>query len=263
MHCSKWLTHFRDNREPRFRIPWERGVHPEPGLRQPLIRSLQRFQIGESGAGKHLSKLAATLNNPDYTAAIALFVAEEQRHAALMAEALRQLDAPLLRFHWSDGVFVLLRRVSGLREELLVLLVPEMIAQRYFRALHDGTRDPALRAMFAQMDHDEEGHVAFHQNTLAWLFRDSGLLGRGLTRIAWRVLFRAACLVLILDHWSALRAARVSPLDFWWDCGLIFDEVAAKVFRTDSQPVAEAVSAAHELAIQFQPSPPIPHLRSP
>ncbi len=252
MHFSKWLTHFRDNREPRFRVPWERGVHPEPELRQPLIRSLQRFQVGESGAGRRLSKLAATLNNPDYTESIALFVAEEQRHAALMAEALRQLDAPLLRFHWSDAVFVLLRRVSGLREELLVLLVPEMIAQRYFRALHDGTRDPALRAMFAQMVHDEEGHVVFHQSTLAWLFRDHGLLRRSLTRIAWRVLFRGACLVLILDHWAALRAARVSPLNFWWDCGLIFDEVAARVFRTDSQPIAEATPSTHRRETLFQ-----------
>jgi demethoxyubiquinone hydroxylase (CLK1/Coq7/Cat5 family) len=263
MNHTKWLTHFRDNRELRFRIPWEAGVHPEPALRRPLIRSLQRFQVGESGAGKHLSKLAGTLNSPEYSEAIALFVVEEQRHAALMAEALRQLNAPLLRFHWSDAAFVLLRRVSGLREELLVLLVPEMIAQRYFRALHDGTRDPALRAMFAQMGHDEEGHVAFHQSTLAWLFRESGLACRSLTRIAWRLLFRAACAVLILDHWSALRAARVSPLDFWWDCGLIFDEVAAKVFRTDSQPSADAALAASELAIQFRPSSAIPNLRSP
>ena len=239
MNHAKWITHFRDNREPRFRIPWEAGVNPEPALRRPLIRSLQRFQVGESGAGKHLSKLAATLNNSDYNEAIALFVAEEQRHAALMAEALRRLDAPLLRFHWSDAVFVLLRRMAGLREELLVLLVPEMIAQRYFRGLHDGTADPALRAMFAQMGHDEVGHVAFHQSTLAGMFHESGLLCRVLHRIAWRVLFRAACLVLMFDHWSALRAARCSPLDFWWDCGLIFDGVAAQVFRTDSQHVAE------------------------
>ena len=61
---------------------------------------------------------------------------------------------------------VLLRRMFGLEEELLTLPVPEIIAQRFFRALHDGTTDEGLRAVFAQIIHDEDGHVAFHTDFL-------------------------------------------------------------------------------------------------
>jgi hypothetical protein len=52
-----------------------------------------------------------------------------------------------------------------------------------------------------------------------------------LLRAGWRLIFRAACLVVILDHRAVLRAVGISPAAFWWDCGLIFDEVAASLFR--------------------------------
>ncbi len=242
-----WLTYFQRNQPLQQPIPWHLGVHPEPHLLRPLIASLQRFQLGESGEGRRLKRLAATLNDPDYTDAIGLFIAEEQRHAALMAQVLRAVGARLLRWHWSDAAFVLLRRIFGLREELLVLLVPEMMARRFFRALDDGTRDPVLRAVFAQIIHDEEGHVAFHIDTLRQLFADTSLLRRVVTRVAWRVLYRVACLAVICDHHRTLRTGGVSPLEFWWDCGLIFDEAAAQVLCGCELPRA-AVAAFPGLA---------------
>jgi hypothetical protein len=224
-----WLRYFEHNRDHRLPIPWECGVHPEPTLRAPLIRSLLRFQVGESGEGRHLRRQAAATGDADYIAAINLFVKEEQEHARLMAEILGRLDVPLLKHHWSDVVFVLLRRLFKLRGELLVLLVPEIIAKRYFRAVHDGTADPVIRAVCAQIGHDEEGHIAFHQDTLRRAFASGGLAERALIRLVWRTVFRAACLVVMWDHRGVLKAARVTPAQFWWDCGLIFDEVAAAI----------------------------------
>jgi len=205
-------------------------------LRQPLIRSLQKFQVGESGEGTHLRKQAATTGDPTYQAAIDLFIKEEQEHARLMACVLRKLEAPLLQRHWSDGCFILLRRLFGLNHELLVLLMPEIIAKRYFRALRDGSRDPALRAVFAQILHDEEGHLAFHEDFLQRAFVTLSLPGRLMLRVLWRLLFRLACLVVILDHRSVLRSVGVSSAAFWWDCGLIFDEVAAAIFSCAPTP---------------------------
>jgi hypothetical protein len=124
-----------------------------------------------------------------------------------------------------------LRRLFGLEEELLVLLVPEMIAQRYFRALRDGTRDPGLRAVFGQIVSDEDGHVAFHVDSLRRRFAATSLARRAFSRAGWRAIFRGACLVMLWDHGSTLRAVGVSRTAFWWDCGLIFDEVAAAILR--------------------------------
>jgi rubrerythrin len=211
-------------------IPWHRPICPDPRACAPLIRSLQRFQVGESGEGRHLRRQAASTRDAVYQECIDLFIKEEQEHARLMAEILRRLGAPLLQRHWSDACFILLRRLFGLEEELLVLLVPEMIAQTYFRVLHDGTADPVLRAVFAQIMRDEDGHVAFHVAFLRRVFARSPLPKRILMRLGWRIMFRGACLVVTGDHYGALCAAGASPAKFWWDCGLMFDQVAAAVF---------------------------------
>src|SRR5436853_6547379 len=81
----EWTAYFERNRASRLTIPWEREILVEPHLRAPLIRSLQRFQVGEQGDGLHLRAAAAATGDADYAYAIALFVAEEQEHARLLA----------------------------------------------------------------------------------------------------------------------------------------------------------------------------------
>jgi bacterioferritin (cytochrome b1) len=232
----KWLQYFEHNRKNRREIPWQNGINISTDARAPLIRSLQRFQVGESGEGRHLRKQAASTNDPVYMAVIDLFIKEEQEHARLMAKALQLMNGSLLKRHWSDACFILLRRLFGLNQELLVLLMPEMIAKRFFRALHDGVTDPVLRAMFGQIMHDEEGHLAFHVDFLQRALAALSLPARAVNRCVWRLLFRASCLVVIVDHRAILREVGVSPARFWWDCGLIFDEVAAGIFSCAPTP---------------------------
>lgn len=241
---KNWLNYFKHNRDHRREIPWERGVSVSATMRAPLIHSLQRFQVGESGEGRHLRKQAATTNDLDYIASIDLFIKEEQEHARLMAEILQRLNAKLLRHHWSDACFILLRRLFGLNQELLVLLMPEMIAKRFFRALHDGTNDPVLRAVFGQIMHDEEGHLAFHVAYLQKALARLSIGSRLFQRAVWRFFFRLSCLVVMFDHRGILREVGVSPLKFWWDCGLIFDEVSAAIFSC-----APALETAHPAAV--------------
>lgn len=225
-----WLNYFEYNRVHRLPVPWERGINIEPSLRDSLIRSLQKFQIGESGEGRKLRRHAVETGDAVYARTIELFVKEEQEHARLMAEILKRLDAPLLTSDWTDNCFMLMRHLFGLRAELLVLLLPEMIAKRYFRALHDGTGDPVLRAVFAQIVQDEEGHVAFHVEYLRRLFENLSFSRRIAVQVAWRIAYRATCLVVMSDHRAVLHACGVKPGDFWRDCGRIFDETAAGIF---------------------------------
>ena len=81
-----WLNYFNRNRDRRMEIPWEREIEVEPGLRRPLIRSLQRFQVGESGEGSHLRKRAASTGERNYQATIDLFIKEEQEVAEIAGE---------------------------------------------------------------------------------------------------------------------------------------------------------------------------------
>jgi hypothetical protein len=187
--------------------------------------------VGESGEGRHLRRHAALNGDVEYAKCVDLFVKEEQEHSRLQAEVLIAMGAPLLRRHWSNSWFVFLRRLFGLNEELLILLVPEMIAQYFFRALRDCTSEPSLRAVFGKIVSDEDAHVAFHVDFLRERFAKSPLARRILFRTGWRVVFRGACVVVMIDHRAALRASGISMAAFWWDCGLIFDEVAAALFR--------------------------------
>jgi hypothetical protein len=237
-----WLSYFERNRARRTLIPWEWGIAVETHLRDPLIRSLQRFQVGEQGDGRHLRTGAAATGDPAYVAAMALFVKEEQEHARLLARLIEGLGGRLLRWHWSDVCFVALRRVAGLRLELMVLLIAEMIAKAYYRAMYDGTRDAVLRMAFAQILCDEVGHVAFHCDYLNRAFAPLAPPARRLARGAWRLMYRIVCLVVTIDHRRVLRAVRVSPGAFWRDCGRIFDDAAARIFNPNpafEQPKAD------------------------
>ena len=242
---KRWLKHFEHNRAQRRHIPWKDALNIAPRLLKPFIRSLQRFQIGESGEGRHLRAAANATGDQDYIKAISLFIKEEQEHARLMAEILKRLSAPLLTSHWTDGCFVLLRRIFRLNEELMVLLTPEIIARRYFRVVHDAVEDDTVRAVCAQIMHDEEGHVAFHIDYLRRAFAGHSLAARVLLRGAWRVLFRMSVVVVLLDHRSFLKACGVSPASFWWDCELMFDEVASQIFVfSPSVAPAEPIAAS-------------------
>ena len=228
MQC--WLNYFEHNRLNKPTVPWENGIHVESHLREPLVRSLQKFQLGESGEGRNLKRHAAATGDTIYAAAINLFIKEEQEHARLMGKILRELNAPLLKSHWSDWCFVSLRHLFGLHQELMVLLLPEMIAKCYFRALHEGTRDPVLRAVFTQIAQDEDGHLAFHIEYLRRAFAKMSFSRRMLVLIMWRLAFRATCIAVMLDHRAILRGVGVNPPAFWHDCGEIFDDVAAGIF---------------------------------
>ncbi len=227
---QNWLNYFEQNRANRSPVPWEKGINVEPHLRKPLIRSLQKFQLGESGEGRKLKSNARKTGDATYAVAIDLFIGEEQEHARLMANILRELNAPLLASHWSDHCFIFMRQLFGLHQELMVLLLPEMIAKRYFRALHDGTNDAVLRAVFAQIARDEDGHLAFHIEYLRHAFEKISFTKKIFALVIWRILFRATCVAVMLDHREILRAIGMRPRQFWDDCGKIFDEVTAGIF---------------------------------
>lgn len=243
---QNWLNYFESNRVNRLPVPWEKGIHVEPHLRAPLIRSLQKFQLGESGEGRRLKSHAGKTGDATYAAAIDLFIKEEQEHARLMGKILDELKAPRIQSDWTDGCFIFMRQLFGLHQELMVLLLPEMIAKRYFRALRDGTDDPVLRAVFSQIAQDEDGHLAFHIEYLRRAFEKMSFTKRIFALVTWRIIFRMTCAVVMFDHRNVLSAVDMKPRQFWRDCGKIFDEVATGIF-----------SPAHLLAPAKFPAPQI------
>jgi hypothetical protein len=187
-----------------------------------VVRSVQRFQVGESGDGVNLIAKA----KPRWKDVARLFVAEEQNHARMLAELLKAAGATTIRSHWSDTAFVRLRRALGLRLELMVLLIAEVVALSYYRALRDGTTDPLTREVAARILADEQRHVPLQIDQLRGAF--PGVKGK-LVAVGWRLVMAGALVAVLGDHGQALRTLGVTRIGFAAEVLSRFEQVISDV----------------------------------
>jgi hypothetical protein len=232
---APWVQHFEQNEqvhaEADAAIAFEdRCGVPDP-MRHPLIESVRRFQLGESGDGAQLLRKAARAGDLDYLRAAELFVAEEQQHAALLLRLLGYLGGQPMRTHWSDAVFVRLRRLMGLRTELMVLTVAEVVALSYYGGLANAGPDGVVRAVAARIVADEHPHVQFQQERLRAGFANSRIGARALAFAFWWLTAIGATVVVAFDHGPLLDAIGYRRTRFIRDVLADFAKVAAAVLR--------------------------------
>ncbi|GAA1098469.1 hypothetical protein GCM10009663_46600 [Kitasatospora arboriphila] len=243
-----WVRDFEAERDRRGATPdpsWESGARLSPAVRA----SVQRFQLGEDGDGANLIAKADAAGDPHYAAAVRLFEDEEHNHARLLARLLAAGGATTSAGHWSDAVFARMRRSAGLHAELLLLMVAEVVALRYYRALRDGTGDPLTSEVARRILADEERHVPFH---CARLRGSVAGLPRPLRRpvlAGWRVMLLGAGLVVAADHGRALRELGVGRGRFVADVAGSAGPVVAAILGTDPPrtPAGRAEPAAAAL----------------
>ena len=199
--------------------------------RRVLFASLATFQIGETGTGEHLFAAADAAGSSDeYVEALRLFIAEEQEHARLLGLLLADAGHPLLEAHWTDSVFVLLRRFKSLRSEVLTLMVAETSALRYYAALRDGLAEHECSDVFARIHSDEVRHVDFHCSTLPDHLRQFEPATHQLGKMLWNVLVTGTSILIAVDHGAALGVAGVSRRAFVRDIWRTRREISARLF---------------------------------
>ena len=215
MDTLRWQEYFERNRTSRVEPDWERPC-PEPArVQRALGRSLAHFQLGESGDGKTLLELARAAGQPRYHDALALFVAEENEHARLLARLTdRYGGRPVVR-HWTHSWFRALRHAGGLELELSVLVCAELVGNAYYRLLAQKTVDPVLRDACALILRDEAQHVRFHIDHLRLRHADWLPLARELWTVRLQIMLMAAAWVAWLDHGACLRALGAARSEFF------------------------------------------------
>jgi hypothetical protein len=216
---AAWVEYFRHNKQRPRPIPWEDGINLTATERAAVVRSIQTFQLGESGEGKHFFRVARRIANragdPDYMVALEMFLAEEHRHAGELGRVLDLAGEPRLTKEWTDSVFRWLRHRAGLELMIAVLLTGEVMAQVYYVALRAGTSSITLRRLCDQILADEAAHVRFQAERLALLRQKRSRLRLALTTLGERVVFSATCFVVWRGHRPVFRAARFSFRSFW------------------------------------------------
>jgi hypothetical protein len=230
-----WVDHFEQNDAVHAvtdsAIDFDGHCEVPEAVRRPLIASLRRFQLGESGDGAQLLGKAQRAGDPEYLRAAELFVAEEQQHAALLLRLLGYLGGKPMHRHWSDAVFVRLRRLMGLRTELMVLTVAEVVALSYYGGLAADGPDPVVRAVAARIVADEHAHVRFQEQRLRVGFADASVALRLLAFALWWLTAVGATAVVAIDHGRLLRAIGYGRARFVRDVLADFATMAAEVLH--------------------------------
>ena len=208
-----WLQHFEDRRGVELEAPYDEPFEERPG-REAVARSVERFELGESGDGANLKRLAGETGDATYARTIEMFVDEEGQHARWLGILRERFGGRKLESHWTDAAFVLLRHIGGLRREICVLLTAEIVALTYYRVLALAYDDGVLRAACDRILRDERGHVAFHRATLGCEFAAMPAPMRTLAVLTWRAFVVVTAKVVAWDHREVLELAGVSRKEF-------------------------------------------------
>ncbi|CAN5313150.1 hypothetical protein BH11CYA1_BH11CYA1_23870 [soil metagenome] len=223
-----WLNYFERNKREKRALNWPQKVDVPYAISLPIVKSLQCFQVGETGEGTHLRYYAKALNDPDYEQCIDLFIKEENAHAVVLARMIELMKGHLITWHWSDYAFVSLRHLIGLKTEIFMILAVEIVGKCFYQSCSEGLPDEFLRNTFAAIVLDEIGHLKFHWNFMHQEMRPLSKWSRTIIYYFCSAVFLAICLVFIADHGRALLALNKSKHSFLKDCLGLFKRGALR-----------------------------------
>jgi hypothetical protein len=209
MNHTKWIEHFKHNKQNRPEPDWDAPVNIPPAALASVLRSIEQFRLGDGGGPASLIAYDAEgfrSSTAEMRAIVDLWFAEEAEHARLLGCAVRRFGGRIITSHWSFTAFCLCRRGLGVRFELQVLTLTELVSTAYYRMLRAHSPDGPLAAMCELILRDEAGHVAFQRDRLA----SAGCPKPGLRRLLWRMQFLlcgyAAGTMLWVNHAPCLKA---------------------------------------------------------
>lgn len=215
---SRWIAHFAQNRERRTEPDWTVPVKIRPEVVAPLVRSLEQFQLGDGGGPASLIAYDAERfrsQTAEMRAIVDLWFAEEREHSRLLGCAVDRFGGRRITSHWSFTAFCQCRRALGVRFELQILLLTEIVSTAYYRMMRRHCEDPAVRSMCEQILRDEAGHVSFHGDRLA----AEGRSPRGLLGALWTAQFwlygHAAATMLWINHGKCLTSLGGSRAEYY------------------------------------------------
>ncbi len=218
MNHSKWIEYFSQNKQNRPEPDWNAPVNVSPRMLAPMLNSVEQFRLGDGGGPASLIAYDAEgfrSSTAEMRTIVDLWFAEEAEHARLLGCAVKRFGGRIITSHWSFTAFCVCRRVLGVKFELQVLTLTELVSTGYYRMLRDHSPDGPLAAMCELILRDEAGHVAFQRDRLA----SAGVPKPGFRGLVWRTQFMlfgyAAGTMLWINHAPCLKAIGGTRMEFY------------------------------------------------
>ncbi|HXS69269.1 MAG TPA: ferritin-like domain-containing protein [Candidatus Polarisedimenticolia bacterium] len=218
MNYARQIEHFIRNKQNRREPDWSAPVNVPQNVLAPVLRSIEQFRLGDGGGPASLIAFNAEhfrSSTEEMRRIVDLWFAEEAEHARLLGCAVKRFGGKIIQSHWSFTAFCLCRRVFGVRFELQVLTLTELVSTAYYRMLRNHSPDGPLAAMCELILRDEAGHVAFQRERIA----ASGWPRPGLIGLFWRLQFLlcgyAAGTMLWVNHAACLKAIGGARAEFY------------------------------------------------
>jgi hypothetical protein len=218
MNYAKWITHFKRNRQDRPEPDWAAPMTIPPGVLEDLLPSIEEFRLGDGGGPASLIAFDADRyrnQTDELRTVVDLWFAEEAEHARLLSCAVDRFRGRHITSHWSFTAFCFCRRALGVRFELQVLLLTELVSTAYYRVLQRHSPDAPLAEMCTLILRDEAGHVAFHRDRLAAAGRSPLGWGGAFWQAQFWLCGFGASSVLWSSHGRALKAIGGSRVEYF------------------------------------------------
>jgi hypothetical protein len=238
LDAPKWIRHFLANRSNRPEPQWHLPIRLQSQTVRKLLPSIQQFQLGDGGGPASLIARDAARyrdHSRETRTLVDLWFEEEREHSRLLGEAVRRFGGQSIKSHWSFSAFCLCRRVIGVRAELQILLLTELVSTAYYRVLRRHVDDQPLKQMCTLILRDEAGHVAFHRDRLAAQPRRKGFI--------WLLQFwlfgYAAATMLWVNHGPCLYPLGARRSEYYHEVRLQISRFVRRLFgSTSTAPVA-------------------------
>jgi rubrerythrin len=225
---ANWTRYFEHNAHRFDEVNWAECAMTRNECKA-VSYSIRQFQHGEQSEGKNLRRFATQLGDPDYRAAIGLFIAEEQQHADGLGRFLDQNRIERLEGHWIDNIFRRIRKMAGLELAICTLLTAELVAAVYYKALMHATQSIALKQICRRILRDEEMHINFQSAALRTWYKRRPRWRTRLSRWLHRVFNACVAMVVAVQHRRALRAGGMGMAAFTLDVMERFDRADAMI----------------------------------
>lgn len=238
---EQWLEHYRQNLREQ-RVDWSLSPAITQKELEPILPSLQAWQLGETSDGKNLlhasTKYAIKIGDEYYPKAVELFIKEEQKHGNNLGKYLDAIGQPRIKKDWGDSLFRKIRYYNSSMELwTLAVITVESTAQIFYQSLKDATSCTLLKQICTDILIDEASHIDFQYERFYTIYHSKSKMSRRFSFYFYKFFYFSTILVVWFAHKKAFKAGNNNFKRYWMKMGLKFKKTIARLKDTSvSQP---------------------------